>query len=274
METISKRELDLKHMERLNCKTYESNLYRDKKLLYKIYKQYRFVARNNCLLRANEKKVRILHDYCDIDALIKAKRLVKSDKKLEGLEMDYIEDSCSLYYFWHVSKRFNKFLEIVCKASFTLENIHNDPIGIVVSDLNFENILFDRLGNVYFCDSDSYSVAGIPSTSIGRSLDEYYRRRNMSIEDGLISNDNLQMFLNFFMSVFNSYIDSISTYDYDMLSEYIVSLKNMRSYFLKLKNSRAIPELPYIHELIDPKDLNRPIIYHSSSVKNGKILVK
>ena len=47
-------------------------------------------------------------------------------------------------------------LEILVKIKDTVRDIHS--AGVCIGDLNDQNILFDKTGNVYFIDCDSWSV--------------------------------------------------------------------------------------------------------------------
>lgn len=47
-------------------------------------------------------------------------------------------------------------LEILVKIQDTVRDIHS--AGVCIGDLNDQNILFDKTGNVYFIDCDSWSV--------------------------------------------------------------------------------------------------------------------
>lgn len=47
-------------------------------------------------------------------------------------------------------------MEILVKIQDTVRDIHS--AGVCIGDLNDQNILFDKTGNVYFIDCDSWSV--------------------------------------------------------------------------------------------------------------------
>ncbi|MCH5166250.1 MAG: hypothetical protein J1F35_00020 [Erysipelotrichales bacterium] len=260
MEIVSKKDLDLRNAKKLKVGSFESNLYVKDEYLYKMFKMLVFYRYGIERLRDKEIKVNILSDV-EIPEIIKPSRIVKPRKIIEGLEMPYIKNTTNLYSFFEYSRDISEYLKVVSKTSKVLKTIHDDPRDIVVCDMNFDNIMFDSEYNIYFCDSDSYSVSGIPSTSIGKSLDIYCKNRSLSPKSADIRYDNFQMFINFLQILFAKYIEHITTEEYERLCDEVSSLRNMRKYFYKTLKSVTVPEVPYLHELIDDADFDSVISY-------------
>ena len=67
--------------------------------------------------------------------------------------------------------------------------------------------------------------------------------------------DRLSMLLSTFLTIFEKETQNISEFEYDVLSEKIKTLKNLRSIFIKLKKRMDdIPEIPYIDEFIENEE--------------------
>ena len=273
MEIVTKKELDLRNAIKLNVGSFESNLYVKDENIYKMFKMLRFYRYGLDFLKDKEIKVNILSDV-EIPEIIKATRIIKSRKIIEGLEMPYVKNVNNLYNFYEYSRSISLYLQVVSKASKVLKTIHSDPRDIVVCDMNFANIMFDSDHNIYFCDSDSYSVSGLPSTSIGKSFDIYCKNRRLNPKSADIKYDNFQMFINFLQILFAKYIEHITVAEYERLCDEISSLRNMRKYFYKTLKSVTIPEVPYLHELIDEADFNALISYPMPKLQNYTVKVK
>lgn len=224
----------------------ESNVYYDEKYFYKIYKNL-----NNFELQRKELKINMLDGY-SLENVVLPEGKIYCNRKFKGLFSNYIKNSYPLYDFKHVNKNAKDFFNIIKNSSFTLRNIHEHEI--IVSDLNFDNIIFDTKGNHYFIDFDSCKLNNVPNDRISMVAHNYIKYRMCDYEVDY-NFDRLSMLLSTFLTIFEKEIQNISDFEYDVLSEKIKTLKNLRSIFIKLKKRMDdIPEIPYIDEFIENEE--------------------
>lgn len=221
----------------------ESNVYYDNKYFYKLYKNTK-----KHILERKELKINMLDGYT-LDNVILPKGKIKINKKFKGLFTDYIKKSYPLYNFKYVNNNIIDFLNIVKNSSITLRNIHESEI--IVSDLSFDNIIFDSNGNHYFIDFDSCSLNNVASDRIPFLTSDYLNFRNCDYEIDY-NFDRLSIILCTYFSLFEKEIQDVNEKEYDALSEKIKTLKNMKFLFVELKKRyKELPELPYIDEFIE-----------------------
>lgn len=221
----------------------ESDVYHDNKYFYKIYKNAK-----KYILDRKELKVNMLEGY-DLKNVILPKGKIKINKKFRGFFTDYIKKSYPLYNFKYINNSITDFLNIIKNSSITLRNIHESEI--IVSDLSFDNIIFDLNGNHYFIDIDSCALNNVASDRIPLITSDYMNYRNCSYEIDY-NFDRLSIILYTYFSFFEKEIQNVSEKEYDEVSEKIKTLKNMKFIFLELKKRyKDLPEFPYIDELIE-----------------------
>lgn len=239
--------MDFKRLYRLKCRANsESNLYYDGENLYKIFK-----GLVPWQLRRKEIKIEMLGDGAKIDNVILPESKIVNGSLISGYSMRYVKESLILFEFAKRGKNINDFLRIVYEVSLTLRKIHNDPRNIVVGDLSFSNIIFDKNFNHYFVDLDGCTIGDIPSERLCFLLWDYVRYRGMYRFDVDKNSDAFSLMLCTLHTIFGVGVDNISMYDYDFVSERVETLKNMRDFVIEMKKrNNFIPEVPYMDEVI------------------------
>lgn len=255
MEYIDKKDVNLKGAKKIKKRTFESNIYIKGNKTYKMYKKLRFY-KEMWRLGEKEHKVRLLEETCSKQIVVPNGIILKNDK-LEGIRMDYINNLGTMYDFFSVYEGdISKYL-ITCKnASLGLKEIHNDPLEIVVSDLNFYNILFNESLNTFYIDADSYEIGHHQASSISSSFFAYCKLRGIQPYPACETFDRFQFVFEFLSVLFGTNIENISMKEYDEAVEQVETLKNMRLCFKQLKKfGDKIPNLPYVCDLISDHDI-------------------
>lgn len=253
--------IDIKDVKKLDLKTISINpdtggricIYKNK--VYKFYGSMGYIR--EILLK---ERLRILSSI-DMEVLVSPREMIIEKNLfsniLKGISMDRVEDAISLYDLSKDMRYIVDYFYSLVNASVWLYKVHNRKENIILSDANFTNILIkkDSNGNYRvpkFIDVDSASVGRIPTPQksyLGAlyyqvSSKRYYTSQN---------NDRLVYMIYFLQSIFNKIIFDISEYDFDKMSEYIRSLKNIRDLFIRLKTCNIL-EIPYLYEFLNPID--------------------
>lgn len=252
MDFIGKRDINLNDLEKIKCESSsEAFLYRDGNLLYKMYKN----AQSKKVQRKIFKLL-ILNDGDKIENTIIPDGLVLDSSFLLGSRMIFINSASSVYRFTDYEKSVRKYLNLINNISQTLKTIHSDPRNIIVGDLNFNNILFDKNMNHYFIDFDSCMVDGIAADRIPMILKNYAKKRGDYKFEINTDTDKLSLMLNTLYVIFGRHIDLVSMREYDEKAERLTTLRNAREFVeLIKKDNQSIPEVPYIDELIHKEDI-------------------
>jgi len=247
MDIIRKADIDFKSLQRLKCRANsESNLYSDGENLYKIFKGLMPMQ-----LRRKERKIEMLGDGTKIDNVILPESKIMDGNLLSGYNMMYVKDALILFEFAKRSKNINDFFRMVYEVSLTLRKIHNDPRNIVVGDLSFSNIIFDKNFNHYFVDLDGCMIGDIPSERLCFLLWDYVKYRGMYRFDVNKNSDVFSLMLCTLHTIFGVSVDNISMYDYDFISERVENLRNIRKFVVEMKKkNNFLPEVPYMDEVI------------------------
>ena len=247
MEILDVRDIDFAKLEILDILSSEGSLYFNDNLFYKFYD-------NLTNLELKEKKLILLNDdYHRLNAII-PHILIKNKQLLSGCAMKYVKDASSLIEY----KENDNYIELLYDVSLSLIKIHNDPRNIVIGDLHFNNIIVDKNKKHYFIDFDSCMIDNIPQNRLPNSLLSYAKSRGYFAFDVSCNTDRFCMILSFIHSLFDKSIDSLSLYDYDEKAEQIHTLKNLREYVIEIRKAyNNIPDVPYLHEVISPKDLTK-----------------
>lgn len=240
----------LKPME--NVISSESNLFHDKKTVYKIYKGLK-----DSELNKKRTKMRMLEGY-DLKHVIIPKVEIVNGQTLAGCSEDYVSYSTPLYDFRLKNKNINLFFKIVNEATGTLREIHDSEI--VVADLNFDNIIFDSKFNHYYVDFENCALNNLTFERIPLITQNYFRFRESKY--GIDYNyDRLSMLLCTFFTLTGKPLEETTQYEYDSLAERIKTLQNMKYLYKELKKRYTrIPEIPYIDELIVSEDKSLKLV--------------
>lgn len=247
MDIIRKADINFNNLKKLKCRANsESDLYTDGESLYKMFK--RMTSEE---LRRKERKIELLADGDKIENIIFPERKIVNGNLISGYSMDYVKDSLILFEFAKKSKRINDFLRVIYDVSLTLRKIHNDPRNIVVGDLSFSNVIFDKDFNHYFVDFDGTMIGNIPSERISFLLNDYTVLRGLYRFSVDKNSDIFSLMLCTLHTIFGIEIDKISMYDYDFVAEKNETLRNMREYVIEMKKkNNYIPSVPYMDEII------------------------
>ncbi len=244
LKNIDIKEIDFSKLYEINClANSEGNIYHDKKYFYKIYTKM-----PSYIIKRKELKINMLDGY-DIENVILPKGKLKLNSKFKGIYSDYIKNSHSLYDFKKQNNKLSDYLKIINECTTTLKNIHENEI--VVLDLSFDNIIFDKNYKHYFIDFESCSLNNVVGDKIPLLTQDYIKYRQCDYEVDY-NFDRLSMLLCFIFSIFYKEIFEIDEYEYDKLSEKIKTLKNMKKIFVELKKRyKDLPYIPYMDELIE-----------------------
>lgn len=247
MNIIRKEDINFDDLKKLKCRANsESDLYLDGELLYKIFKK--MTPRE---LRRKERKIELLSDGEKIENIILPESKIVNGNLINGYSMDYVKDSLILFEFAKKSKNINDFLRIVYDVSLTLRKIHNDPRNIIVGDLSFSNIIFDKNLNHYYVDFDGTMIGNIPSERISFLLNDYTVLRGIYRFDVDKNSDMFSLMLCTLHTIFGIEIDKVSMYDYDLVAEKNETLKSIREFVIEMKKkNNYIPKVPYMDEII------------------------
>lgn len=247
MEVLDIREMDFNKLKLFDdIISTESSLYFDDELFYKFFDSFNKADVNN-----KRNKLLLLNDGDNsFDAVI-PNILINNGNITCGCAMPNIKDAFPLFKY----RNSGIFILLLYAVSLSLKKIHNDPRNIVVGDLHFNNILVDKNGKHYFIDFDSCKIGNISQDRLPTTLMEYVNNRGKFQFDVNVETDKLAMFLSTINALFGKKIDTLSIKEYDEKAEQLYTLKNMRNYFLEVKNNGTIIcDVPYMSELISIND--------------------
>lgn len=246
MERINLQYINLRKLKKINSmQCLESDLFHNNTIVYKIYKNMPLSD-----MTTKERKIELLDDGAKLpNVVMPIDKLLYSDDFF-GYTMKYINDSIPLFDFNINNKNINVLFNILNKISKSLTKIHSDPRNIIVSDLHFDNILIDRNYNPYFIDFDSCQIDGIDADTIPMMLHSYLQNRKIQTVDISQNSDKLCLLLCTLGMLFGKHIDEVKEYEIDKKTEQIKNLKDTKELILEIKNSKTMPTVPYLHELI------------------------
>lgn len=245
MELLNFNDINFNILKELDYKNAtESTLYYNDKTIYKIYKNFIESYRK-------KNKILLLNDGERISNVIIPDKLILDGSFTLGCGMKYISDANTFGKY----RNNNSFILLLYIISLSLKKIHTDPRNIVIGDLHFGNIIIDSNLNYYFIDMDSCMIDGLLPERLPNIIVSYAKNRGNFNFDISRETDKLCMFLSTIEAIFNKDIDKLSMYEYDKKAEEINTLKNMKRYFLEIKNAtNYIPNIPYFDELISIND--------------------
>lgn len=258
MKILDLRDIDFSKLELYDdVISTEGSLYFDDSLFYKLFDRDKDINLEN-----KEKKIILLNEGDVIPNLVIPNVLINNRDKFCGCAMPNIKNARCLYEY----RNSMLFMLLLYEIAVTLKKIHNDPRNIVVGDLHFNNILIDEKKNHYFIDLDSCRISDVSHDRLPVCVMKYAFNREISNFDVTSSTDRLSMFLYVIYSVFGKNIDDVNIYEYDEKAEQLYTLKNMRKYFLEVKNNFGviIDDIPYMSDLISIND------FPGSKIKSRK----
>lgn len=251
MERINLESIDFNKLHQINSKYHaESNLFYDEETIYKIFMNLPTYSRDK-----KQRKIQLLQEGDALSNVIMPIDELFYQGIFTGYTMEYIKGSIPLFDINKRSRDINLFFHIVSIISKSLEEIHHDPRDILVGDLNFDNIIIDKFFNPYFIDFDSCQIDGILNEQIPAMLNYYLLNRDITKVDTTRNTDRFNLLLCTLYTIFKKHIDAVSMYQYDKKAEKVETLRNLREFVLETKKFARIPEVPYLHEIISPRDI-------------------
>lgn len=273
MKSISLDRLKTMDLQQLKVRSCGGNIYYTDDKIYKLFKtDDRFVIMNKRC------KIEILHRLRDYAyAFLPTQRIVDGplwSRTLKGYVMDRRENGVILSELSTNPDYFDDYLFALLDASLHLKITHERPEKIILGDANFDNIMVypDRCGkytDTMFVDFDSVQICGLEAEAVSVLLKEYFYYKGFPIIYGRFykSMDKISHLLHFFYSIFSEDIFKVSSYKYDELSEILNTLYRLRPTFYLLRTCRGVPDVPYLHEVIDVKDVKMLSKCLNNSVK-------
>lgn len=245
MKEISINDIDVEKLKKVSTKSTESIVFLDEEnnQIYKFFRSY--LCSFEILLKRI--KLDILQEKREISEIVIPDAMIMN-KSIIGTRESYIEglDLVDIKSKYQDAKTI---LDILLNVSKSIYNIHQNEI--VISDLNFGNIRIDNDDNPRFLDILSAEIDNIPSNTISLVLNKYYKINNQ--KDIINKNgDKISFMLLIFNLIFDKNMFNISSYEYDKMKEKISFLHNIEDiFYLLTKKQDVIPEIPYLHELVE-----------------------
>ena len=159
---------------------------------------------------------------------------------------------------YYAPKRFidcNHLFATTKKASFILKDIHQEKM--LINDVSFQNILLNKKGDVQYidffegCSFERYR-GGLYSSILIDYL-SYHKEKQQLTES--TNQDRLSFLLAFWELIYTQNIETISKRKYEKVSNHVTTLQTLKEYRnILLDRSCTIPEIPYMHELIEGSD--------------------
>ena len=269
MKTTRLSSIDFSKMKKLeNVISSESTLYIKKTKLLKIYRDLYY-----CELKKKEQKLEELNKIGKIaSVIIPDEKIISNDGIIAGCVMQYKKDAIPLYDYKKKHSSFDQYFKIVKDVTATTKTIHEK--GIVIADLNFDNIIFDKNMNHYFVDLDSCSISKITWERLSSLLLGFLNYKNIKVTKSIINTnmDRLSLLLSFLYVIFDTPIQYVPINKYDELSEQIILLKDIRKILIDLiSKNEAISEIPYIGDYINTNN-NLQLKISKHSKKHNKYL--
>lgn len=246
MEKINLSELSSKEIVNLDPDIHsESDIYTDYKSVYKILKDLSWED-----MRLKKKKIEILSQIKGLECAVLPKSELFIGDKFIGYSMDYI--SGVTLFKRQFGMKILDYLKLISDISKMVREIHYHDI--VFGDLSFFNILIDEDGKFHFIDLDSVMIDDIPADRVSYLISEYYTYMNKCARFD-INLDRLSLLLFVINYIFSLNLEEITMYEYDMKSEKLPFLKDMRKLIVKLKSGKVNTHVPYLDEVIDRRVL-------------------
>lgn len=251
MECINYSDIDFDSLKRLYVPANSSDLYvdEDNKEIYKIF--YENFSSDKI------EKLKSLEKIKNIDFLVVPHTLIIKDEYLRGCVSKYIDgitlsklsDKISIYIF----------TLMLINISRNLEHLHNIGEKVVVGDFHTKNIEIDENLKHYFIDTDSYGILSYSPETYSNIIYRYYRFLSCRISYN-INMDKISLLFSLFEQVFNRHIIDISSYDFASKMEKFPFLENFKPVYLQLLySSFEVPNVPYLHEIIDENNIIKSI---------------
>lgn len=260
MKSISLKEVRSMNLEPLKVRSLGGYIFHSSDKVYKI-----FQTNDRKIIFNKARKIEMLslmrdyaHTFLPIEKIEdgpfwnKSLKGYTTDYRSLGIRMDLL----SLDLF-----RAEDYLKALINATKHLKETHDRSERIVLGDATFENIMVypneeGRYVDTKFIDFDSIQIGELESDAVSALLYDYFFVKGFSLDFSHVTPnmDRISYLLAFFYLIFGTDIFNIKPREFDQLSEELNTLYRLRSTFYYLRQCSRIPEVPYLHQVIDVKD--------------------
>lgn len=261
MKSISLKQLEILDLQPLKVSSRGGNIYYSDEKIYKLFK-----TDDKGIIRNKKRKIEILSmmkDYVyaslPVDKIVDG--VVKRTLKGYTMNRDNRGLGISIDSLIKCPGFLEDYLFALKDASLHLKQTHERPEKIVLGDATFSNIVVypnqdGKYVETVFVDFDSIQMGKLEADAISKMLRYYFYYKGFDFKYGkfYVAMDKISYLLHFFYSIFEDDFFRISPYQYDEIAEQINTLYRLRSTFYLLRNCRGVPDVPYLHEVIDLKD--------------------
>lgn len=249
MQSCSVSDTYLKQLPKLQTASLESDLYIEGNTLLKMFK-----TDEPWKLVKKEHKVELLHDGAKLPHTPTIVEKVKKDNYFAGYRMEFKKAFTSMYEYDFDEYGEPCFFQLMRNTSKDVKKIHRDSRNIIISDLHLDNVLF--LNDEHsFCDLDSWQIGSICSETIPSILRDILLHKSLPLVVDQ-NTDRLSLLASMILVFLDESPLEISAYHYDSITEDVPTLRAIRNLVLNLKDpTKSIPHIPYLHEVIDKRDL-------------------
>lgn len=246
MKHINYADIDFTKLYKLDRQGTKSTTYTDGKNCYKIFNNMDFYELYD--LEQKFKSIKKLR----VSNLILPKNFITVDDQVIGYTMKYFKNSQSIYdkYLFEEKINIKEFFHLMIKCGSILRNMHRN--GIICGDLNFDNILFNKKGEIMFCDIDSCEYGDYASPYVSKFLNNLiveYRSKDLEVSE---NTDRITMLLSIFNVLYNEELRNFDKRQYIIYEDDSDNIKSIKEYVnILFDRRRKIPYIPYLDEILD-----------------------
>lgn len=260
MKSISLKEVRSMNLEPLKVRSLGGYIFHSSDKVYKLFR-----TNDKDIILNKKRKIEILsvmRDYAH--AFLPIEKIEDGpfwNRSLKGYTTDYRSLGIRMDILGVDSFRSEDYLRALIHASKHVKETHERSEKIVLGDATFENIMVypDEKGNyteTKFIDFDSIQIGELKADAVSALLYYYFFMKGFSLDFSRVTPDidRISYLLSFFYLIFGTDIFNIKPREFDQLSEELNTLYRLRSTFYYLRQCSRIPEVPYLHQVIDVKD--------------------
>lgn len=249
--------MDLKHLDVCSL---GGNIFHSSDRVYKLFR-----TNDKSIILNKKRKIEMLSVMRDYShAFLPIEKIVNGpfwNRSLKGYTTDYRSLGIRMDSLGMDPFRSEDYLRALIHASKHLKETHKRSEKIVLGDATFENIMVypneeGKYIETKFIDFDSIQIGELKSDAVSALLYYYFFIKGFSLDFSYLTldMDKISYLLFFFSLIFDTDIFKIPAYEYDRLSEQLNTLYRLRPIFYYLRQCSGIPDVPYLHQVIDVKD--------------------
>ncbi len=260
MKSISLKEVRSMNLEPLKVRSLGGYIFHSSDKVYKLFR-----TNDKDIILNKKRKIEILsvmRDYAH--AFLPIEKIEDGpfwNRTLKGYTTDYRSLGIRMDSLGLDPLRSEDYLRALINASKHLKEIHERSEEIVLGDATFENIMVypDEEGKyteTKFIDFDSIQIGELKCDAVSALLYYYFFVKRFSLNFSYLTPDmdKISHLLSFFYLIFGDDIFSIKPREFDQLSEQLNTLYRLRPTFYYLRQCCRIPDVPYLHQVIDVND--------------------